>query len=126
MVQKRPRSRIQQVYSLIGSQIKSVRKKKDVSQEDLAKRAGLTRPSIVLIENGRQRLPIDRLYNIAKALETTPDQLLPEIKDVFNEGIITNSETAPLFVHGGNDLKPKDEKHIRELLKEIRKGNKKK
>lgn len=126
MAQKRPRLRIQRVYSLIGAQIKALREKKNILQEDLARRAGLTRPSIVLIENGSQRLPIDRLYSIAKALEITPSQLLPEIKDVFNEGVITNSETAPLFVHGGNDLKPKDEKHIRELLTEVRKGNKKK
>jgi transcriptional regulator with XRE-family HTH domain len=122
MVQKRPRTRIQRVYSLIGSQIKLIRQKKGISQEDLAKRAGLTRPSIVLIENGSQRLPIDRLYNIAKALQTSPTHFFPEIKQVFDEGTIANSETAPMFVQGGNDLKPKDEKQIREKLKEIRSG----
>ncbi len=126
MPQKRPRIRIQRVYSLIGSQIKSVRLGKDISQEALAKRAGLTRPSIVLIENGRQRLPIDRLYNIAQALDISPDQLLPKIKEVFDDGVTTNSETAPLFVHGGNDLKPKAEKQIRDLLKEIRNERNKK
>jgi transcriptional regulator with XRE-family HTH domain len=120
MARKRPRTRIQRVYSLIGSRIKAVRQKKEISQEELAKLAGLTRPSIVLIENGSQRLPIDRLYNIAKALQTSPTQLIPEIKDVFDEGIIINSETAPIFMPGGNDLKPKAEKQIRELLKEIR------
>lgn len=122
MIQKRPRTRIQRVYSLIGSQIKLIRQKKDISQEDLAKRAGLTRTSIVLIENGRQRLPIDRLYNIAKALQISPARLLPDIHEVFEESKATDSETAPIFIHGGNELRPMAEKQIRDKLIEVRKG----
>jgi transcriptional regulator with XRE-family HTH domain len=126
MPRKRPRTRIQRVYSLIGSRIKSIREKKGILQEDLAKLAGLTRPSIVLIETGRQRLPIDRLYNIAKVLKIPLNKLLPEINEVFDASTAINSETAPLFIQSGNELKPNVEKQIREKLKEIRnEGNQK-
>lgn len=120
MPRKRPRTRIQRVYSLIGSRIKSIREKKEILQEDLAKLAGLTRPSIVLIETGRQRLPIDRLYNIAKVLQIPLSKLLPDVHEVFDTSTALNSETAPLFIQSGNELKPTAEKQIREKLKEIR------
>lgn len=56
------RNRISKIYEFIGNRIRETRRKKGLSQDDLAKLSHLERPSIVLIERGRQKLPIDRLY----------------------------------------------------------------
>ena len=51
----------------------------DISQEDLAKRTGMSRPTIANIEVGRQRLLLDQIETIAKALGTTPKAFLKGI-----------------------------------------------
>lgn len=38
---------------------------------------GLTRTSVVNVEKGRQKVPLDTLYEIALALGTTPHELMP-------------------------------------------------
>lgn len=70
---------IEVVYRAIGARIQMIRQALDVTQEDLAKRVGYTRVSIVNIEAGRQRVPVHQLDEIAKALSTTPRNLLKGI-----------------------------------------------
>jgi transcriptional regulator with XRE-family HTH domain len=53
-----------------------------ISQEELGKRIGFVRTSIVNIECGRQRLPIATLYDIADALNVQAIALLPKNEDV--------------------------------------------
>ena len=65
------------LYATIGDNIRSARSAKKLTQAQLAETVGLTRTSIVNIETGRQRLPIDRLYDIADALDMQATALLP-------------------------------------------------
>lgn len=67
---------IQTVYRAIGARIQIIRETLDMSQDSLAKKVGYTRVSIVNIEAGRQRLPLHQIEEIAKALATTPKNLL--------------------------------------------------
>ena len=55
----------------IGFKIKLLRKKINISQEELGFRAGLNKNSIGSIERGESSPTIDTLNNIAEALETT-------------------------------------------------------
>jgi len=72
------RNRLSGLYIEIGKKIKEFRELRCFTQEYLAQKAGLKRPSIVLIEQGHQKLPIDRLYLIADALSCTIYDLLPQ------------------------------------------------
>ena len=72
------RNRSNQLYVEIGRRIRKTRESKQLTQGQLAEKAFLKRPSIVLIEQGTQRLPIDRLYLIASALDCNVTNLLPE------------------------------------------------
>jgi DNA-binding XRE family transcriptional regulator len=67
------------VYHQIGKRIGELRRLRvpPLSQQDLAKRVGLTRVSITNIENGRHRIQVHTLYAIARALEVPIVQLLP-------------------------------------------------
>ena len=48
-----------------------------MSQQGLATAAGVSRASIVNIENGRHRVQLHVLYDIARALGVSPSELLP-------------------------------------------------
>lgn len=112
------RNRIDKIYELIGLKIRNKRRDMGISQEDLAKQSNLERPSIVLIESGKQKLPIDRLYIIAHALECTPKDLLPESHEVFEETpTLKIVDEIPIISHKGQELDSNGEKRIREFLK---------
>lgn len=53
-----------------------------MSQAKLAEKVGVNRVSIVNIEKGRQRAPLDLLWRIAEALGTDLVQLIPRRADV--------------------------------------------
>lgn len=63
----------------VGLRIRIIREALDMTQGDLAKRVGLTRVSVTNIEIGRQRLLLHTVEQFAKALGTTPKNLLKGI-----------------------------------------------
>lgn len=90
----------------IGKSIRELRKKKGLSQEDLAKKVDMTQASISHIECGKKRASDSSLKKISKALgvpesllyihaaerEDVPakkralyDQLFPVIKDLIHQ-----------------------------------------
>lgn len=70
------------LYATIGDNIRSARSAQNLTQAQLAEMVGLTRTSITNIETGQQRLPIDRLYDIADALGMQATALLPKNEEV--------------------------------------------
>lgn len=69
------------LYHRIGVKISTERRKVKLRQADLADEVGLSRTSIVNIEQGRQSIQIDTLYAIARTLDVTVDKLLPLSSD---------------------------------------------
>jgi transcriptional regulator with XRE-family HTH domain len=72
-------SEIELIYQQLGLRIRSVREAIGLSQDELAKRIGLSRPSMVNVEAGNQRLMLHSIESIAKALGTTVRHLLKGI-----------------------------------------------
>jgi transcriptional regulator with XRE-family HTH domain len=66
-----------ELYKEVGSRVRRARLRAGLSQGDLASSTGLTRTSIVNVESGRQRVPLHRLFDIARVLQVTPEELLP-------------------------------------------------
>jgi len=61
----------------ISSQIKKLRKDKELSQEELARKAGITYSTLIKIESGANDNPtIKTLKNIADALSAKIDTLV--------------------------------------------------
>lgn len=56
-------------------QVRERRERIGMSQEELAKKSGISRQTISAIENGSQSVLTGTLVSIAKALDTTVDQL---------------------------------------------------
>jgi transcriptional regulator with XRE-family HTH domain len=71
------KSDLLQVYRVVGERIRDERKRQNITQDELAKEIGLTRTSITNVENGRQKLLLHTLFQIADYLGTSPVRLLP-------------------------------------------------
>ncbi|RMB79814.1 helix-turn-helix domain-containing protein [Streptomyces shenzhenensis] len=66
---------------LVRKRIRALRVAQGWSLEELATRANLSQSSLSRIENGQRRLALDQLVTLARALETTLDQLVETAAD---------------------------------------------
>lgn len=57
------------------TRIKELRARYDLTQEDLAKKVGVRRETILFIEKGKYNPSLKLAHDIAKALNTTLDEL---------------------------------------------------
>lgn len=64
------------LYASIGTQIQNARRRRGITQHQLAEAVDLTRASITNAECGRQRLPVHTLIAIAQALDLDPADLI--------------------------------------------------
>jgi transcriptional regulator with XRE-family HTH domain len=67
--------------SLVRKRIRALRVAQGWSLEDLATRARLSQSSLSRIENGQRRLALDQLVTLARALDTSLDQLVETATD---------------------------------------------
>ena len=57
------------------NQIRALRKERGISQEDLARRCGVSRQTINAIENNKYDPPLSLAFRLARALGVTVDGL---------------------------------------------------
>ncbi|MBI4432348.1 MAG: helix-turn-helix transcriptional regulator [Candidatus Omnitrophica bacterium] len=65
-------------YASIGQRIQAFRKKKGLTQKQLADATKLSRTSITNIEKGRQKILVHTLFELASALAIEVPTLFPE------------------------------------------------
>jgi transcriptional regulator with XRE-family HTH domain len=68
------------IKKIVGSRIRSVRKKRGISQEELAASASVDRKHMSEIETGKVQVGIWTLMRIAGVLEITAPTLLRDLK----------------------------------------------
>lgn len=57
------------------TRIKELRARYDLTQEDLAKKVGVRRETVLYLEKGKYNPSLTLAYDVAKALKTTIDEL---------------------------------------------------
>lgn len=65
-----------QFLKKFGERVRELRKRIDISQEELADRAKIHRTYMGRIERGESNPPVFTIYRIASALKTNPTELL--------------------------------------------------
>lgn len=90
----------------IGDRIKALRKENSLTLKDLSEKANISISFLSDIENGRSNPSLERLNDIAKALDTTTSYLLGE-----NQLVNEKNETQ---------LNKRDEKDIEKRLNQIK------
>lgn len=66
------------LYKRLGNRIEELRRKRGITQEQLAEKAGLHRAYFWDIENGRN-ISIKTAYRIAKALDVSLSELFKDV-----------------------------------------------
>lgn len=66
-------------YAAVGRKITEARRRSGLTQEALAARISLTRTSVINIEKGRQQLLVHMLIDIARALQVSATDIVPEL-----------------------------------------------
>jgi transcriptional regulator with XRE-family HTH domain len=69
---------MEELYRAFGQQLRRMRQRSRLTQEQLGRRVGLSRTSITNMEKGMQHASLHHLFEFAKALGVTPADLLPE------------------------------------------------
>jgi len=87
------------LYRDFGRRLRNARLGASLSQEALGRRVGLGRTSITNIEQGCQHVGIHLLYDLAKAVGTTPEDLLPDEAAVDGESL----DQVPVEMRGHDD-----------------------
>jgi transcriptional regulator with XRE-family HTH domain len=70
-----------EVESLVRKRIRALRVAQGWSLEELARRARLSQSTLSRIENGQRRVALDQLVTLARALDTSLDQLVETAPD---------------------------------------------
>lgn len=70
------------IPTAFGLRLARLRQDVELTQQDLAKRVGLSRTSVTNIEKGRQQVTLETLYRLAGALGKPPEELLPSRDEV--------------------------------------------
>jgi transcriptional regulator with XRE-family HTH domain len=93
------------ILKTVGAQIRSLRKARKLSQEQLAERADLHYTMIGAVERGERNITLENLAKIAKGLAVSPRDLFPREtkgKESINELIallaIADQNTSELII----------------------------
>lgn len=65
-----------EITEAVGARIKYLRRMKEISQEELALKAGINPAYLGQVERGLKCPTVDTLYKIAKAMEISPAEFL--------------------------------------------------
>ena len=68
-----------------GQVVREIRKTKKLSQEKVAFESGLDRTFISLLECGRKQPSLVTIFQLAKALQTPPSQIIESVEEKCNE-----------------------------------------
>ena len=67
--------KIKDFFKQMKNRIKELRARHDLTQEDMAKKVGVRRETIVFLEKGKYNPSLQLAHDVAKALKTTIDEL---------------------------------------------------
>ena len=85
-------------YYAIGQRIRKIRKARNLSQEELAEKIGISVTHMSHIETGNTKLSLPVFVELSNALEVRTDELLsdnnPGMRNVSMEAIIHTLETC--------------------------------
>lgn len=82
-------------YQLIGKRLRSIRKKRGYTQEELAELAGISAQHCSGIETGSAKVSLPALVRLCNALDATPnDVLLDSVPAAAKPGLMQEVETV--------------------------------
>ena len=99
---------------LIGKRIRDIRKKRKLTQADLAKLADIHAPNISELENGKTQMQLLTFIRIVEALQVSADEVLRANVPSVNE--IYQAECIELL----RDCTPSEMEAIMKIIREFK------
>ena len=93
-------------YTRLGELVRSSRKRLGITQDDVASYLGLTRISVVNIEQGKQKIQLHALLELCGILKIDAGELLAPLYVITNREI--NSKTEKTLLKEVEQLDDKD------------------
>ena len=103
------------ISTLLGMRIRNLRKKRGLSQEELASRSNLHTTYIGQVERGQKSVTIKNLEKIANAL----DYDLSDIFEAIGNRRVSTSETLSEMITILQSVNEKDQEFILHLVKSM-------
>ena len=111
----------------IGKLIRRLRKEKNLSLRDLAKRVKMSHVNITHIENDRVSTNTKTLIDLAKALDFNMDKMLAvanEVGDDIKKIIKDKPDAVPKFLRTTKNFNNRDWERLEKMAADINKGKK--
>lgn len=86
------------IYGALAARVRDRRARLEMSQQQVATVSGLTRSSVASIETGRQSVALHHVYALARALATSPQELLPPAGPAGGPAVSGRPPRVELFV----------------------------
>ena len=67
-------------WAAVGAKIRALRTERGLTQEALALTSGVSWNILIKVERGQRGILYERLFDLAKVLQVTPDELLRPIE----------------------------------------------
>ena len=99
---------------LIGKRIRGIRKKRKLTQADLARIADMQAPNISELENGKTQMQLLTFIRIVEALQVSADEILRANVPSVNE--IYQAECIELL----RDCTPTEMESIMKIIRELK------
>ena len=91
------------LYRMVGKRVRQLRLRRNLTQEQLAERAGISTSFLGHIERGTRRMSLDNFYRLVRALNCTANDLLPsEGTDMQRSALELLRYAAALAESGGS------------------------
>jgi transcriptional regulator with XRE-family HTH domain len=101
---------------ILGAKIRQLRKERGWSQAELARRAGISQPTIASIECGTQRTARN-IQNVAKALGVSVSELAPEFESF---DLVSASRAFEVILEAiRSDLTPESRQALKALFLDL-------
>lgn len=115
------------ILSIVGTNIRFLRREKDLTIEQLAERSGISSKYLQRVEVGKRNISIKNLYKVANGLETSLEKLVrPPSEDEPGEKIGVIAERLKMFSKNQLDIISQMLDHIDERNPAEKKQNPKK
>jgi transcriptional regulator with XRE-family HTH domain len=109
------------LYEEIGQRVAQARAAAGLSQAKLAGLIKMSRTSVVNIEQGRQRLPIHQLWQLADALELEVGQFLPLRRELAERGApVQLDATVVALIEEAAQNDPNTKRRLQDFIQEAK------
>ena len=105
---------LKEANKVIGKTYKDFRKRKNITQEEVANKADLTPEYLSKFENGKYNASIYNIILLCKAINISPIQLISSFFDDTPDTLVAS------IADEGKDMNVSDQKLILELVKRLK------